>query len=85
MPNDAKLGLLVGVLGVVLAAAVSADRTPPPTGHAAAGEPATTAPADPKPAAPAALPADLGTTPAARGRPEPEGTPAGRKPRRDEP
>jgi hypothetical protein len=51
MPNDAKLGLLVGVLGVVAAAVVSASRPTP--------QPAASVPT----AAKAAKPADPGEPP----------------------
>lgn len=36
MPNDAKLGLLVGVAGVIAVAVLSANRPPAPAGSAGA-------------------------------------------------
>jgi hypothetical protein len=43
MPNDAKLGLLAGVLGVIIAATISGKSPPPPLGIAG-GPPAGTSP-----------------------------------------
>ena len=90
MPNDAKLGLLAGVLGVIVAAVVSVDRPSP--------APAANAPTPPRavakppmeshvaearqpvapPTSPAVLPTDLNSTPVVRTRKEPDATPAGR-------
>lgn len=56
MPNDAKLGLLVGVAGVVAAAVLFSQNpqpvtTPPQTANAAtAAPPAAATPANPRPA-----------------------------------
>jgi hypothetical protein len=41
MPNDAKLGLLAGVLGVVIAATISGGKPPPPLGIASGPASAT--------------------------------------------
>lgn len=48
MPNDAKLGMLVGVVGVIAAAIATAGRTPPP--QAAVNVPAAQQTAAPRPA-----------------------------------
>jgi hypothetical protein len=93
MTNDAKLGLLAGVFGVIVAGVVSADRPPPnatapPAPTAApkhAGKPSpetkpgrTVAAAPEAPVIPGTLPTDLGSTPV-RTRPEPDATPTSRK------
>jgi hypothetical protein len=88
MPNDAKLGLLAGVLGVIVAAVVSADRqsTPPATNSATppkAEKPVAKSQAEvpgqrPAPASPAVLPTELNSTPVVRTRKEPDATPASR-------
>ena len=89
MPNDAKLGLLAGVLGVIVAAVVSASRPgPDPASNVAPAHLAETkAPtklkpagsvADGSPASPAVLPADLAARPVVRTRKEPDGTAASR-------
>ena len=48
MTNDAKLGMLVGVLGVIVAAVLFTNATPPAQSQPSAAE----APAQPKAAAP---------------------------------
>ena len=90
MPNDAKLGLLAGVLGVLVAAVVSVQRPTPPPGantnpppSAPAKAVANTAPKpDAEPAAPprtpAVLPTELPSTPVVRTKKEPDATPASR-------
>ncbi|MBA4066075.1 MAG: hypothetical protein C0501_20620 [Isosphaera sp.] len=77
MPNDAKLGMLAGVAGVVLAAVLSANRPDPP----AAPPPDPPAPAE-SPAAPP-TPVALPSAPVARTKPDPVATPAAR-PRTDD-
>ena len=85
MPNDAKLGLFVGVIGVIAVAVMSIDR--PAT---VAGPPVSAA--NPSPAAVHTAPpphatvtpsADPPSTPVAKTRPEVAGTPAARGPMDD--
>jgi 2-oxoglutarate dehydrogenase E1 component len=84
MTNDAKLGLLAGVLGVIVAGTLSANRPPqnataPAAPAAPEPKPARAAAAAPAaPASPGALPAALDSTPV-RTRPEPDATPTSRK------
>ena len=72
MQNDAKLGLLAGVLGVIVAATISgkspsALNTPTaPSSAASKSSPAALAQGRINEAAPAALPTDLNTTPVSR-------------------
>ena len=90
MPNDAKLGLLAGVLGVIIVSVLSANRQQPtPPAHIPPGM-LPRAPTKPpaKPAAeaipnaradtPAVLPADLSSTPVARTKDDPVAKPAAR-------
>jgi hypothetical protein len=83
MPNDAKLGLLAGVIGVIAVAVVSANR-PAPANPTSAPVPVASAPAAPKdqPAAAVAsapaMPEENASEPVARTKNEPDGTPAGR-------
>jgi hypothetical protein len=96
MPNDAKLGLLVGVVGVLAAAVLfSSDR---PSGAAAAAPASNTvavrsavSPASTLPSTQVAIAADRGQTPSmptafagARTKPEIEATPTARKNKRGE-
>jgi hypothetical protein len=89
MPNDAKLGLLAGVMGVIVAAVLSAQRPVPSPGAnvappQAAAPKAVAKPVAPEanattpPRAPEALPTDLSSTPVVRTRKEPDATPASR-------
>jgi hypothetical protein len=91
MPNDAKLGLLAGVIGVIVAAAVSLNR---PTGAAppvetaapnATGKPAASAGAKAGPSGDASptKPPDPPSTPVARTKKDVDGTPACRTPMDD--
>jgi hypothetical protein len=91
MSNDAKLGLMVGVLGVVVAAVVSVQKPAPqpqpgvaanPVPKDVAKPPAVARPAE-TPRSPEVLPADLASTPVVRTRREPDATPASR-PRNDD-
>jgi hypothetical protein len=94
MPNDAKLGLLVGVLGVIMAAVLSvkspvAQGTPSAqVAPAAAAAPkevqAVKKGTTPETGTPAALPAELASTPVTRSKKEIEGTPTSRASRDDE-
>jgi hypothetical protein len=90
MKNDAKLGMLAGVLGVIVAAVLFAQ-TPPPGAPArpdTAGEPkgnpgpppvaTATAPPAGEPARPAADAAPLASTPVPRTRKETEARPTSR-------
>ena len=88
MPNDAKLGLLAGVIGVIVVAVMSANRPQPATdpGVNTPDSPSTTAakPAeDAKPAAPVARSPEPSSTPVVRTKKEPEGTPTSRTPMDD--
>lgn len=90
MPNDAKLGLLAGVLGVIVAAVVSVQQpnretttTPTPLPQedvmsTAKAGPAASADKKGPPPSPAVLPADLAAKPVIRTRKEPDGTAASR-------
>jgi hypothetical protein len=89
MPNDAKLGLLAGVLGVIVAAVVSADRQSPAPATNTATPPKVVAKPPSKsdaavagqrtaPSSPAVLPTELNSTPVVRTRKEPDATPASR-------
>ena len=93
MPNDAKLGLLVGVAGVLIAAVMFSPKAM--TGQSVtASVPRDSAKAPAKPAelppAQAAMPAERPTTPskpaayAAKPKPELEGTAVVRKGKRGE-
>lgn len=88
MPNDAKLGLLAGVIGVIAVAVVSANR-PAPAKPASAPAPVVLAPSTPSSVAPTdqptvavgskpAVPDENTAAPIARTKNEPDGTPAGR-------
>jgi hypothetical protein len=81
MPNDAKLGLLAGVIGVIAVAVFSANRPVPATVASPAAS-ATAAPVAPPPPS-VATRTEPATTPIPRTRKEPDGTPAGRKPQDD--
>ena len=92
MPNDAKLGLLAGVIGVIAAAVLSANRPAPapvPAVPTHASGPA--APRIEKPlrardvvaSTPSAQPADPPSTPIVRSRREADGTRAARTPADD--
>ena len=82
MPNDAKLGLLVGVIGVIAVAVLSSNRPAPAIPNEAtvpvASAPATNSPRDQPAAAVASTPAEKPAAPVVRTRNEPDGTPAGR-------
>jgi hypothetical protein len=88
MPNDAKLGLLAGVLGVLVAAVASVQRPTPPPGANTSPPPSAPAKPAPKPDAnaepsglprtPAVLPTELPSTPVVRTKKEPDATPASR-------
>jgi len=100
MQNDAKLGLLAGVLGVIVAAVLSTHRPAPQTGTTIPEAAQTVAPktaakataeVKPKPDAiaiaepgPAVLPTDLPSTPVVRTRKEPDATPASRTTRNND-
>jgi hypothetical protein len=81
MPNDAKLGLLAGVIGVIAAAVLSANRSVTPSPVAHAPPPVVNSPAL---SSPSTNSLDLvhrtepASTPIARSRAEPDGTPASR-------
>jgi hypothetical protein len=88
MPNDAKLGLLAGVIGVIAVAVVSANR-PAPANPPSAPVPVVLAPGTPSSAASTdqptvavgskpAVPGENTSPPIARTKTEPDGTPAGR-------
>jgi hypothetical protein len=86
MKNDAKLGMLAGVLGVIVAAVLSVN-TPPPSAQsrpAPAGEPKTngpptaTAATPPAVSATAANTAALPSTPVVRTRKETDAQPTAR-------
>ncbi len=82
MTNDAKLGMLAGVLGVIVAAVLFANAPPPPTAQSqpsAAGAPTKEAPATPE-ASTAALP----STPVGRTRKDVDAQPASRQAGADE-
>lgn len=91
MPNDAKLGLLAGVIGVIVAAVSVNGGLPVPANPVAEAAGVPSPPPekpDPKPPAapevagsPATLTAGLTAMPVVKSSPEPEGTPAGRGPR----
>lgn len=73
MQNDAKLGLLAGVVGVVIAATLPGKSTPPTVGAAANPASSTVPQSSPahKPTnandiAPAAVPAESDSTPVKR-------------------
>lgn len=89
MPNDAKLGLLAGVIGVIVAASLTLSRQPsgaPPPDQAAG--PKQQAPADGNnlgvPPLAQTPPADPTATPVIRTKPETDATPTGRKPGNDD-
>ena len=99
MPNDAKLGLLVGVLGVIIASLVTVQRPPLGPPRASAAPPSAAAKSLAKPApmptpaasvdpagsrAPAELPVDLTSTPVVRTKRDTDATPAARTPTRDD-
>jgi hypothetical protein len=86
MPNDAKLGLLAGVLGVIIAATIS-GKAPTQLGTASSTPSAASAQptSGPKPpakvndnATPALLPAELSTTPVIQTKKDVEATTTGR-------
>ena len=84
MPNDAKLGLLAGVIGVIAAAVLSANRSVTPSPVAHAPPPVVHSPALSSPSTNSLNSLDPGhraepaSTPIARSRAEPDGTPASR-------
>lgn len=81
MANDAKLGLLAGVIGVIAVAVLSMNR-PTPVAHApTAPTPIAHAPGSPDHEV--AGRAEPASTPIPRTRKEPDGTPAGRTPMDD--
>jgi hypothetical protein len=92
MPNDAKLGLFTGVIGVIVVAAMSTNRPPAPhPGADTPGSPsAAVKPSEASKApgphavapAPVARAGEPASTPIPRKRTEPDGTPASR-PSRD--
>jgi hypothetical protein len=88
MKNDAKLGMLAGVLGVIVAAVLFAN-TPPPTAQSrpgAADPPAKEKPAPPTVAtAPEANTAALPSTPVARTRKDVDAQPTSRAGGEEEP
>jgi hypothetical protein len=94
MTNDAKLGLLVGVVGVVIASMMQVNRPPQPAA-AAVASPTSPRNAAPKPTpepkvtvkpttaapdspVPAVLPGELTSTPVVRTKKDPDAVPAGR-------
>jgi hypothetical protein len=92
MPNDAKLGLLAGVVGVIIAATIT-GKSPTSLGTAIS----TPSVASPQPSAalknhakandvatPALLPAELSTTPVVRTKPDVEATATARTARKNE-
>jgi hypothetical protein len=87
MKNDAKLGMLAGVLGVIVAAVLFAN-TPPPTAQSQPGEANPSAkekPAPPTATAPEANTAALPSTPVARTRKDVEGQSTSRQAGDEEP
>ncbi len=92
MPNDAKLGLLVGVVGVIVVALMSVGKptnTGTPTSAVSTGVqssipaaappiPEAASPPERQPSRPVARPTELANTPVPRLRKEPEGTPTSR-------
>lgn len=91
MPNDAKLGLLAGVIGVIIVGAMSARQAPvdpvvpaprADTAGARTNVPAETRLAGPE-TAPVARTVEPTSTPIIRKNREPDGTPAGRTPMDD--
>lgn len=93
MTNDAKLGMLVGVLGVVVAAVLFANPAPPQTAESPQPAPSKPAAVVVAPlatsvaAAPTEPPRDrepLPTTPVVRPRKEPTAQPVSRQPDADE-
>ncbi len=93
MKNDAKLGMLAGVLGVIVAAVLFAN-SPQPDARPSASTPAESKPKDrpaptatavPSPSpAPDTSAAELPTTPVARTRKEPDAQAASRSALADE-
>jgi hypothetical protein len=92
MPNDAKLGLLAGVVGVVLAYLVLVNKpqqppvTPPKQLNPTPAPEQNTSP--PKPttesaSTPEKLPTTLGSTPVVRTKKELDATPTSRSPNKD--
>lgn len=91
MTNDAKLGMLVGVVGVVVAAVLFGNPAPPtpepPAPAKAATVPASAPVATAASIAPSELPRDrpsLPTTPVVRTRKEADAQPTSRRPSDDE-
>jgi hypothetical protein len=81
MPNDAKLGLLVGVAGVFAAAVLFFQDRPAPTAPVSAVVAAPEAPATPKPPAifgKKPSPKDAANPDRRREKPEPEAQPVSR-------
>ncbi len=77
MPNDAKLGLLAGVIGVIVVAVMSANRPPAasiPIAGATAAPVAAKPAEDAKPDTAVAHSPESSSTPVLRTRKEPEGT-----------
>ena len=85
MTNDAKLGMLAGVLGVIVAAVLFAN-TPPaaPSQPSAAGPPLKEAPPTAAATPPEAGTAALPSTPVARTRKDVDAQPASRQGGADE-
>lgn len=88
MTNDAKLGMLVGVLGVIVAAVLLTNPAPPVPSQPTAAE----APAQPKPAVATVAPPEMrggsespASTPVARTRKEVEGQSTSRSGADEEP
>ncbi|MFM8271780.1 MAG: hypothetical protein ACKODX_05535 [Gemmata sp.] len=85
MTNDAKLGMLAGVLGVILAAVFLAKPAQPVAAESQTKQaPAPTASAPVPGAPPQAGPAALPSTPVARTRRDVDATPASRQVAHDE-
>jgi hypothetical protein len=86
MQNDAKLGLLAGVVGVIIAATIS-SKTPtalgtasaPPGGTSPQSSPTANSQAKTRDAtAPVIMPGDLGSTPVVQAKKNVDGTTASR-------
>lgn len=88
MPNDAKLGLLTGVIGVIVAAALSLSRPPsgaPPPAQAAGPRELQSATGKPTAAPATAAPSsELAATPVVRTKKDTDATPTSRKPGNDD-
>jgi hypothetical protein len=88
MPNDAKLGLLVGVIGVIMAASLSLSRPPthwqlpPKTSADVRSSPAVESTSQ-LPSSPIARSSEPVTTPTIRTKPDVDARPASRQPDED--